>query len=464
MVLTAETHWSLQPMKKTAIADKGHPIDFFIGQKLEQEKLDFSPPVHRTTLLRRVCLDLTGLPPSLALTQAFANDPRETAVVYAETVDQLLASPRYGERWAQHWLDVIRWAETVGFETNAERTQAWPYRDWVISALNHDMPYDRFILEQIAGDTVGIDAALGFLLAGPANLAGQIGRDEQAMRSSHQDELDEVIRTVSQSLLGLTVGCARCHNHKFDPIHQNDYYGMQAIFAGLQYGHRRLRGQQNDAWTAQVKPTAKKLAALRGQLEAQRLKHGLRPALETIHTEHFQPVLAQSVRMKIKATGDGQPASLYEFEVWSTDQQNVALASNRAQPLASSFALANQSRHFENLTDGLTDNRQSDPWVAKAVGPAWIRVDLAQVAIIERIVWHRGPSMLADYEIEVLPPGEPTRVEWQRLAHTEDRLPRLDDIRPATDVSLKSLSTAQTENLLLLIATVRDQTTELARL
>ena len=464
MVLTAETHWSLQPMKKTAIADKGHPIDFFIGQKLEQERLGFSPPAHWTTLLRRVCLDLTGLPPSLALTQAFANDPRETAVVYAETVDQLLASPRYGERWAQHWLDVIRWAETVGFETNAERTQAWPYRDWVISALNHDMPYDRFILEQIAGDTVGIDAALGFLLAGPANLAGQIGRDEQAMRSSRQDELDEVIRTVSQSLLGLTVGCARCHNHKFDPIHQNDYYGMQAIFAGLQYGHRRLRGQQNDAWTAQVKPTAKKLAALRGQLEAQRLKHGLRPALETIHTEHFQPVLAQSVRMKIKATGDGQPASLYEFEVWSTDQQNVALASNRAQPLASSFALANQSRHFENLTDGLTDNRQSDPWVAKAVGPAWIRVDLAQVAIIERIVWHRGPSMLADYEIEVLPPGEPTRVEWQRLAHTEDRLPRLDDIRPATDVSLKSLSPAQTENLLLLIATVRDQTAELARL
>ena len=464
MVLTAETHWSLQPMKKTAIADKGHPIDFFIGQKLEQERLGFSPPAHWTTLLRRVCLDLTGLPPSLALTQAFANDPRETAVVYAETVDQLLASPRYGERWAQHWLDVIRWAETVGFETNAERTQAWPYRDWVISALNHDMPYDRFILEQIAGDTVGIDAALGFLLAGPANLAGQIGRDEQAMRSSRQDELDEVIRTVSQSLLGLTVGCARCHNHKFDPIHQNDYYGMQAIFAGLQYGHRRLRGQQNDAWTAQVKPTAKKLAALRGQLEAQRLKHGLRPALETIHTEHFQPVLAQSVRMKIKATGDGQPASLYEFEVWSTDQQNVALASNRAQPSASSFALANQSRHFENLTDGLTDNRQSDPWVAKAVGPAWIRVDLAQVAIIERIVWHRGPSMLADYEIEVLPPGEPTRVEWQRLAHTEDRLPRLDDIRPATDVSLKSLSPAQTENLLLLIATVRDQTTELARL
>lgn len=464
MVLTAETHWSLQPMKKTAIADKGHPIDFFIGQKLEQERLGFSPPAHWTTLLRRVCLDLTGLPPSLALTQAFANDPRETAVVYAETVDQLLASPRYGERWAQHWLDVIRWAETVGFETNAERTQAWPYRDWVISALNHDMPYDRFILEQIAGDTVGIDAALGFLLAGPANLAGQIGRDEQAMRSSRQDELDEVIRTVSQSLLGLTVGCARCHNHKFDPIHQNDYYGMQAIFAGLQYGHRRLRGQQNDAWTAQVKPTAKKLAALRGQLEAQRLKHGLRPALETIHTEHFQPVLAQSVRMKIKATGDGQPASLYEFEVWSTDQQNVALASNRAQPSASSFALANQSRHFENLTDGLTDNRQSDPWVAKAVGPAWIRVDLAQVAIIERIVWHRGPSMLADYEIEVLPPGEPTRVEWQRLAHTEDRLPRLDDIRPATDVSLKSLSPAQTENLLLLIATVRDQTAELARL
>ena len=313
--VTVDTHWSLQPMTRTTIPNNSHPIDFFIEQKLEEKNLKISPPANRSNLLRRVSLDLTGLPPSPTEVKAFIDDPRDTKVAYAETVDRLLGSPRYGERWAQHWLDVIRWAETVGFETNDERALAWPYRDWVITALNSDMPYNRFILEQIIGDTVGADAALGFLVAGPASLAGQIGRDEEAMRSARQDELDEVIRTVSQSLLGLSIGWARCHDHKFDPILQRDYYGMQAVFAGLKYGERRHRGQQNNDWGTQVDPAEKQLTKLHHELEALRLKHGLRPALKTIHTEHFKPIQTRSIRMKIKATDDGKPASLYEFEV-----------------------------------------------------------------------------------------------------------------------------------------------------
>jgi hypothetical protein len=158
----------------------------------------------------------------------------------------LLASPRYGERWAQHWLDVIRWAETVGFETNLERPNAWHYRDRVIHALNFDLPYDQLIRDQLAGDITGADDALGFLVSGPANLPGQVRRDEHAMRSARQDELDEVIRTVGQSMLGLTLGCARCHEHKFDPVTMRDYYGMRAIFEGLRYGDRRLRREKND--------------------------------------------------------------------------------------------------------------------------------------------------------------------------------------------------------------------------
>ena len=173
---------------------------FSFEKKIREQNLQSSPETDRATLFRRIFLDLTGLPPSPSALEDFLNDPRDTDVVYAEAVDKLLATPRYGERWAQHWLDVIRWAETAGFETNRERPDAWNYRDWVIAALNNDMPYDRFIFEQIAGDTVGADAALGFLVAGPANLRGQIGRDEQAMRSARQDELDEVIRTVSPRL------------------------------------------------------------------------------------------------------------------------------------------------------------------------------------------------------------------------------------------------------------------------
>ncbi len=205
-----ESWWAYQPLSKP----KHGSVDAYVESKLTAKGLTLNPEVSRRTLIRRVTLDLTGLPPTPEEVEAFVANPNPKA--YEELVDRLLSSPRYGERWAQHWLDVVRWAETVGFETNNARPNAWPYRDWVIAAFNTDKPYDQFIFEQIAGDTVGEDAALGFLVAGPANLPGQIGRDEAAMRNARQDELDEVLRTVGQGVLGLTVGCARCHNHKYD--------------------------------------------------------------------------------------------------------------------------------------------------------------------------------------------------------------------------------------------------------
>ena len=227
----ADPHWSFQPVTRPTTPAGMHPIDYFVEKQLREKNLQQSPMAGREVLLRRVTLDLIGLPPTIKELENFRADKRPTAVALAAVVDRLLASPRYGERWAQHWLDVIRWAETVGFETNIERPVAWRYRDWVITAFNQDLPYDRFIRDQLAGDVTGADAALGFLVSGPALQPGQIGRDEEAMRSARQDELDEVIRTVSQSMLGLTIGCARCHDHKFDPILQKDYYGMQATVA-----------------------------------------------------------------------------------------------------------------------------------------------------------------------------------------------------------------------------------------
>lgn len=460
-------HWSFQPVHRPEIPGDGTlaPIDAFVQQRLTESELSASPPAAPHTLIRRVTQVLTGLPPTPEDVAAYlAAGDRDQA--YAALVDRLLDSPRYGERWAQHWLDVIRWAETVGFETNLQRPRAWPYRDWVIDSLNEDKPWDRFLFEQIAGDTVGEDAALGFLVAGPANLPGQIGRDEEAMRQARQDELDEVIRTVSQSILGLTLDCARCHSHKFDPLTQRDYYSMQAVFAGLRYGERRWRGEQNDQWTAQIPAEKTRLKQLQGELEALQDTHQLQPPLQTIQTDSFDAIVGTAVRMTIHATGNGGPASLYEFEVWSdadtpADAVNVALASGGAVPSASSFALANQTRHFENLTDGSVDQRQSFPWLSASRGRAWIQVDLPQPVRVSRVTWHRGSNVPADYDIHV---QSADTGEWVRVAHSRKRLPRQDDTRQAASVRLTGLSEQDVAAVVAKVGAVRSAQQNLNRL
>ena len=455
-----KTHWSFQPVKRAETATDIHPVDFFVRKKLGEKGLQLSPMADRHVLLRRVTLDLTGLPPTVKEQENFRADKRTTAKAFATVVDRLLASPRYGERWAQHWLDVIRWAETVGFETNIERPVAWHYRDWVIAAFNRDLPYNQFIRDQLAGDMTGADAALGFLVSGPALQPGQIGRDEEAMRSARQDELDEVIRTVSQGMLGLTIGCARCHDHKFDPILQKDYYGMQAVFAGLRYGNRRLRGIENDDWTAKVPAARAKVQQLHAELEAMRKKHKLRVPLLSVQTETFKPVLVNSIRMKIAATINGRAASIYEFEAWTPEKKNVALASTGAVPSASSFALANQTRHFENLTDGSVDRRQSFPWVSASGGPAWFRIDFPKPVTLQSVTWHNGSSIPADYIIEVMRPDD----VWQTVAHTMDRQPRIDDTRAPDKVKLNGLDAAQVKTLTAHISQLRAAQAELNRL
>jgi len=460
LATSAETHWSLQPISRPATPEGIHPVDYFVGKQLGEKRLQLSPVANREVLLRRVTLDLIGLPPTVKELDDFRADKRPTAAAFATVVDRLLASPRYGERWAQHWLDVIRWAETVGFETNTERPAAWHYRDWVITAFNRDLPYDRFIRDQLAGDVTGADAALGFLVAGPALQPGQIGRDEEAMRSARQDELDEVIRTVSQSMLGLTIGCARCHDHKFDPILQKDYYGMQAVFAGLRYGNRRLRGTENDAWSTKVPAARSKVQQLQTELEALRKKHALRPSLLSMQTETFEPVLAQSIRMKIAATANGAAASIYEFEAWTPQKQNAALASTGAVPSASSFALANQTRHFENLNDGSVNRRQSFPWVAASAGPAWFSINFPEPVRLQSVTWHNGSSIPADYVIEVLRPDN----VWQPIADTTDRLPRTDDRRAPNKVKLSGMDADQVKSIMAHIGQLRTAQRELARL
>ena len=205
-----------------------NPIDAFILAKLEEKGLAPAPPAGKVTLLRRVTFDLTGLPPTPEEVQAFVADNSPDA--YARVVDRLLASPRYGERWARHWLDLARYADSEGFKSDETRPNVWRYRDYVIDSFNQDKPYDRFVREQIAGDELypGDPSAL---IATGFNRHFPDESNARNLMQRRQELLNDVTDTVGATFLGLTYGCARCHDHKFDPILQKDYYRLQAFFA-----------------------------------------------------------------------------------------------------------------------------------------------------------------------------------------------------------------------------------------
>ncbi len=261
-------HWAYQPVKRPAIpsvqysvfsvqsgngrtgsplntenwslntASKPHPIDAFIGQKLTAAKLTFSPPAERATLIRRASYDLLGLPPSPEEVEAFVKDTAPDA--YTKLLDRLLASPHYGERWGRHWLDVAGYADSDGYtDTDTERKWAWQYRDYVIRSHNADKPFNQFIVEQLAGDELvkaplknlapaDVDklTATGFLRMAPDGTAN-MGVEQKVARNA---VVADTIKVVSSSLLGVTVGCAQCHNHKHDAIPQADYYRLRAVF------------------------------------------------------------------------------------------------------------------------------------------------------------------------------------------------------------------------------------------
>ncbi len=239
--------WSLQPVRRPAVpsvraSDRvSNVIDAFITARLEKQGWELAPAADRRTLIRRVCFDLLGLPPSFNEVEEFVADKSPDA--YERLVDRLLASPHYGERWARFWLDVARYAETSGYERDQTKPKAWKYRDWVIRAFNEDMPYDRFVLEQLAGDELPDRSeetvvATGFLRLGTWN-------DEPNDPQEYKYErLEDMVHATSTAFLAMTVKCARCHDHKFDPIRQTDYYRMASAFwAGfIEPGPRELLG------------------------------------------------------------------------------------------------------------------------------------------------------------------------------------------------------------------------------
>lgn len=244
--------WSLQPLVRPETpqvqydsADwKKIPIDAFVLAKLQARGLAPSPKADRRTLIRRLYFDLIGLPPSPEEVEAFAKDDSPDS--YAKIVQKILDSPQYGERWARHWLDVAHFGESDGFEYDRMRPNAWRYRDWVIEALNRDMPFDEFARLQIAGDVLRPDdpaavTATGFLVGGAHDSLLPKGDVMRAIM--RQDELEDIVAIVGQTFLGVTVNCARCHDHKFDPIKQTDYYRLASALAGVRRGERSLPQQ-----------------------------------------------------------------------------------------------------------------------------------------------------------------------------------------------------------------------------
>ncbi len=286
--------WSLQPLHRAAIPEwegsPAHPIDAFVRRRLTEAELVPSPEADRRTLIRRLAFDLTGLPPTAEAVEAFVNDSAPDA--YENLVERLLASEHYGERWARHWLDIARFGESQGFERDKLRPNSWRYRDWVIAALNADMPYDEFVRMQIAGDVLrpndadGI-AATGFLVAGAYDEVGQ-SQQSAAMRAVvRQDELEDYAATVGQGFLGLTVNCARCHDHKFDPISQTEYYAFVSALEGVRHGERPY----------QTETMRRELAALdaRRSERKRQIAARLDPVRDRIVAERKQTLAAQQL-------------------------------------------------------------------------------------------------------------------------------------------------------------------------
>lgn len=435
--------WAYQPISEPKLES----IDAYIAAELQKKGLSMNPPADRRNLIRRATYDLTGLPPSPEEVEAFVNDPDPQA--YEKLIDRLLASKHYGERWGRHWLDVVRFAESGGYEHNFFVYDLWPFRDYVIRSLNEDKPFDVFIREHIAGDVFGrgnpdIEIGAAFLTAGPFERApNQEPAQAAQTRANH---LNEMISATGEVFLGMTLGCARCHDHKFDPVSQEDYYGLYATFAGIRHGSVSWATQEaKQARADLLRPLEKRLSDLELELVAlqdtvlQRSrenianfeKHWTRPPVDRRGTvERFNPLEAKFVRFVCESQDlnlfSNKGHKIDEIEVWSAENnpRNVALSTNGGKATG-------ESRVSEELP-GLYVARQAidGDYDSQyyADGPA-LTIELAEPAIVDRVVFssarrggvpgHTKYLFVAEYRIEVSLDGQ----SWQEVAHGRDRKP-----------------------------------------
>jgi mono/diheme cytochrome c family protein len=418
-VAVAEEHWSFKPVVRPAVPGTSkNPIDGFIRAKITAAGLQPNPEADRRTLIRRLKFDLLGLPPTPEEVEAFQKNQSPDA--YEKLVDKYLASPQFGERWARHWLDVVRFAESHGFEMNHERPNAWPYRDWVIRSFNSDKPYDQFVKEQIAGDSLGAEEATGFLVGGPWD---QVKSPDPGLTANQRaDELHDILGTTGSAFLGLTVGCARCHNHKFDPVSQVDYYRLKAVFAGVRHGERAWKNDDK-------KPDREKLAAELATVDAAlaalepladpKAKTPRRVALNSrLNVDRFAPVKALAVRFVVLATNQAEPC-IDELEVFAGSRRiDTAVAKPRS---SGDYPGAPEKHRLAYLNDGIPGNGRS--WISNEVGRGWVELEWKQAVEFDRVQWGRDrDGAFADrtptrYRVDVWTPG----FEWITVASSDDR-------------------------------------------
>ena len=264
--------WAFRPVVRSATQATGNPIDQFLQTSWKANGISPSPEADRRSLLRRVYLDVIGIPPTPNEVTAFLNDPAPNA--YEKVVDRLLASSHYGERWGSHWLDLVRYSDSGGFEFDRDRNNSWRYRDWVIASFNNDRPYDDFVKMQLAGDEMKPGSVEGLIATGYMRLGPEANMDNEQTR---MDELDGILATTGGTMLGMTIGCARCHNHKFDPIPQKDYYRMLAVFYPADREDKPIVTASEEAqykeglkaFTAKLKPLTTELARVEAPFRKQ---------------------------------------------------------------------------------------------------------------------------------------------------------------------------------------------------
>ncbi|NNJ26346.1 PSD1 and planctomycete cytochrome C domain-containing protein [Alienimonas chondri] len=446
-------HWAYQPVVRPeppagpGIADGAVPIDAFLARKLHGAGLSFSQPAEPEALVRRASIVLTGMAPTPEEVEAFvAASAEDPDAAYVALVDRLLASPRYGERFAQHWLDVIRWAETNGSESNMYRKNAWIYRDYVVRSFNEETPYDRFLKEQIAGDVLGAGEATGYLVSGPHVPAATVGQEPTARRQARADRLDEVVQTVGASVMGSTIGCARCHNHKFDPISIQDYYSLTAVFADVEYGARRPE-------LAPDHPRRRRGEELWNEVRSHRrlLREAGGPWTEDWRTHremYFNPVETDAVRL----TFEGKGVGLDEWEIYGPADWQENLAAADAGAVASANpATAVPRGGVEKVNDGQTG---TEAWRAKVPDGSdekpWVTIEFPQSRRVNHLRYSRNRDDLAEtdyleglatswlphFTVEVRNPAG----EWEPVAETKEidrRLGRGGDLK-ATHAALQA--------------------------
>jgi mono/diheme cytochrome c family protein len=428
-------HWSFQPVVDHVPPDVEWPlpvnfpirgaVDQFISRSLQESRLRPSLPADRRTLIRRVYLNMLGLYPTSEQVEKFLTDKSEIA--YSNLIERVLASPHYGERWARHWLDVVRFGESTGYEVNRDRANAYYYRDYVIDSLNNDKSYQDFILEQLAGDSVGSDVGTGFLVGGAYDIVKSPDKNLTLMQ--REDELADYVNTTSTTFLGLTVGCARCHNHKFDPILQSDYYSLQAVFAGVQHGERKLKEHLDpsvqvtmDKLEAERISCQQKIAELENRLSPPTAKSVDLPAVNAKqNVDSFPPTEAKYIRFKIFRTNGAEPC-IDELEVFShQDQKNVALASNGCKVRSSGDYQNNPKHKLKHLNDGKYGNNFS--WISNQKGAGWVEIELPVPTTIDQVVWGRerngayADRLALGYIIEVSVDGK----NYQRVSGSSRR-------------------------------------------